>query len=230
MCGEGLCVWYTYLRCILLCHVYFLQRSYGITMFEVFTWASVPYGAVANERLCRMLADGFRLASPFDTAQKSTALSADHAHQHFVYETLMLQCWHPEPAHRPTFAGLMTGITDFMATHHLTNSAQVLQEQFLKHGETCGNSLETRGNCLEARENPAIILYRAWFSPTTQVRADEPLHNAGLVKYVNMDTAAYTNVSAHSKFHALSYSPIFLCGIRSSFCCVKQNDWGMGFA
>ena len=63
--------------------------SYGITLFEIFTFGGKPYEAWSNRRVLEELRKGYRLEKP-DACPTA------------VYE-LMMQCWHADPEQRPDF-------------------------------------------------------------------------------------------------------------------------------
>lgn len=68
--------------------------SYGVTLWEMFTFGELPYGEMTGAEVIALLERGQRLEKPDDCPE--------HTYQ------IMLRCWHQEPAHRPTFEELHT--------------------------------------------------------------------------------------------------------------------------
>ncbi|KAM4831413.1 tyrosine-protein kinase Srms isoform X2 [Urocitellus parryii] len=66
--------------------------SFGILLYEIFTFGQCPYEGMSNQETLRQISRGYRLPCP-------AACPAE------VY-TLMLRCWKDSPEERPTFAML----------------------------------------------------------------------------------------------------------------------------
>ncbi|XP_004716093.1 tyrosine-protein kinase Srms [Echinops telfairi] len=66
--------------------------SFGVLLFEVFTYGQCPYEGMTNHETLQQISRGYRLPRP-------AACPAE------VY-TLMLECWRGNPEERPTFATL----------------------------------------------------------------------------------------------------------------------------
>eukprot|EP00041_Stephanoeca_diplocostata_P008309 m.122167 g.122167 ORF g.122167 m.122167 type:complete len:1469 (-) comp17269_c0_seq70:3312-7718(-) len=88
--------------------------SYGITMYELFTWADMPYAALQPAALVHSLRQGFRLDSPF----QATRVADERTAASFVYQELMLACWAADPDKRPSFHDLARDLTKFLEDHH----------------------------------------------------------------------------------------------------------------
>lgn len=71
--------------------------SFGVTLWEMFSYGQPPYGVMQGVEVIKMIGDGQRLARP------------DNCPDH-VY-VMMENCWHYNPKERPTFRHL----TEFFA-------------------------------------------------------------------------------------------------------------------
>ncbi|KAM8945756.1 tyrosine-protein kinase Srms [Pelodytes ibericus] len=67
--------------------------SFGILMYEVFTYGEQPYKGMTNREVVNQILDGYRLPQP-------SLCNLD------VYK-LMLECWNDKAQHRPTFHDLV---------------------------------------------------------------------------------------------------------------------------
>ncbi|XP_066920050.1 tyrosine-protein kinase HTK16-like [Clytia hemisphaerica] len=68
--------------------------SYGVTLWEMFTFGELPYGEMTGAEVISLLEQGQRLERPEDCPQHTYSI--------------MLRCWHIDPAQRPTFKELHT--------------------------------------------------------------------------------------------------------------------------
>ena len=68
--------------------------SYGVTLWEMFTFGDLPYGEKTGGEVISFIEQGERLEKP------------QHCPDH-TYD-IMLKCWHIDPVHRPTFEQLHT--------------------------------------------------------------------------------------------------------------------------
>uniref|UniRef100_A0A6A7G0H4 Tyrosine-protein kinase n=2 Tax=Hirondellea gigas TaxID=1518452 RepID=A0A6A7G0H4_9CRUS len=84
--------------------------SYGVTLWEMYTYGDQPYGDLPGYKVVDLLEEGERLPAP-------ASCSSD------VYR-LMRRCWHKESSKRPTFAKL--------AHHFSTGSEYVDVKPYLK--------------------------------------------------------------------------------------------------
>lgn len=66
--------------------------SYGVTLWEIFTYGDLPYGQKTGGEVIAFLDQGLRLEKP--------DICSDHTYQ------VMLSCWSAEPSCRPTFEQL----------------------------------------------------------------------------------------------------------------------------
>ncbi|KAM7405329.1 hypothetical protein PAMP_012599 [Pampus punctatissimus] len=66
--------------------------SFGILLYEIITYGSIPYPGYSNQEVYQQVTDGYRMPAP--------AKCPD-----FLYQ-IMLKCWNAEPANRPTFKSL----------------------------------------------------------------------------------------------------------------------------
>lgn len=178
-------------------------------MFETFTWAEMPYVHVPNENLCEMLVSGFRLSSPFapmevprEQRQKCDDIACKHQHcqyarndsvdgmvqcdtdnvqcHAFVYEQLMVPCWHPASSQRPTFAALVERITEYMDDNDIKPSVHA-QQRGLPRADTAGDGSTVA----------------PWLSPSVHLNLSVQDKNCEKVKYVNVD--GYTNAGVYSE-------------------------------
>ena len=66
--------------------------SFGVTMWEIFSFAMQPYYGISNEEVTKFIRTGRHLEKPYECPRNT-------------YE-IMKQCWSAEPSERPTFADL----------------------------------------------------------------------------------------------------------------------------
>ena len=68
--------------------------SFGVVMWEIFSFAMQPYYGISNEEVTKFIRTGIHLEKPFDCPTST-------------YE-IMKQCWSAEPFERPKFGDLYT--------------------------------------------------------------------------------------------------------------------------
>ena len=68
--------------------------SYGILLWEIYTYGCTPYPSLPLEHILEKLISGYRMEKPADCDPN-------------VYDTIMLACWHIEPKQRPKFAQII---------------------------------------------------------------------------------------------------------------------------
>ena len=78
--------------------------SFGVVMWEVFSFAMQPYYGVTNEEVTQMIRKGKHLDIPPDCPDK-------------IYE-IMSECWNMDPSCRPTFSELY----DMLLNYHSSTS------------------------------------------------------------------------------------------------------------
>ena len=87
--------------------------SFGVTMWELFSFGQQPYFSMTNEEVCQYVRAGQVLPCPDNCPQE-------------IYD-LMLDCWAMEPSDRPTASELHTGLRrwnpDISATLSLQRTA-----------------------------------------------------------------------------------------------------------
>lgn len=66
--------------------------SFGVTLWEIYSYGRVPYPRMSMEETVRRITEGYRLERPDECPDA-------------VY-SIMLSCWHADPEQRPTFASL----------------------------------------------------------------------------------------------------------------------------
>lgn len=67
--------------------------SFGIVCWEVMSYGERPYWTCSNQEVIKSIEKGYRLPPPMDCPEA-------------IYQ-LMLDCWHKERSHRPSFAALV---------------------------------------------------------------------------------------------------------------------------
>lgn len=68
--------------------------SYGVLLWEIFTYGSTPYPSMQPENILASLNSGYRMEKPADCDQ-------------FIYDEIILNCWRLEAKKRPTFDQLV---------------------------------------------------------------------------------------------------------------------------
>ena len=76
--------------------------SFGVTMWEIFSFAMQPYYGISNEEVMKFIRKGRHLNRPPDCPEK-------------VY-VIMQQCWNLEPDERPSFKQLQDQINEFRSS------------------------------------------------------------------------------------------------------------------
>ncbi|BFY98517.1 hypothetical protein BsWGS_01557 [Bradybaena similaris] len=76
--------------------------SYGILLWEIVTLGGCPYPGIPNKDLFNLLKGGYRLGKPSNCSTE-------------LYN-IMLSCWHPHPADRPSFTQLRKKIEGILET------------------------------------------------------------------------------------------------------------------
>ena len=66
--------------------------SFGVTMWEIYSFAMQPYYGISNEEVTKLIRSGRHLEKPYDCPRST-------------YE-IMKQCWSSEPMDRPSFSDL----------------------------------------------------------------------------------------------------------------------------
>ncbi|XP_072039160.1 uncharacterized protein [Amphiura filiformis] len=75
--------------------------SFGIVLYEIYTFGDVPYPGLDGRDVVRTLMEGFRMDKPENCSNE-------------IYE-IMLQCWHENPYDRPSFTELYTRLDDMLS-------------------------------------------------------------------------------------------------------------------
>ena len=76
--------------------------SFGILLYELVTYGSLPYLEISNTELMKQLQDGYRAPCPENCEEK-------------LYDTI-LSCWRERPDNRPTFETLRWQMEDYFST------------------------------------------------------------------------------------------------------------------
>eukprot|EP01117_Protostelium_nocturnum_P008853 TRINITY_DN3173_c1_g2_i1.p1 TRINITY_DN3173_c1_g2~~TRINITY_DN3173_c1_g2_i1.p1 ORF type:complete len:1688 (-),score=589.29 TRINITY_DN3173_c1_g2_i1:9-5072(-) len=67
--------------------------SYGVVMWEIFSFGMAPYGDMSNKEAVDKVMEGYRLPKPSRCPDE-------------LYQNVMLKCWERDPKQRPAFADL----------------------------------------------------------------------------------------------------------------------------
>jgi fyn-related kinase len=78
--------------------------SFGITLYEIITYGSIPYSGMTNAGVKQQINQGYRMPQPFDCGCPDK------------FYDIMLNCWREEPANRPTFETLQQQLANFFCT------------------------------------------------------------------------------------------------------------------
>jgi len=73
--------------------------SFGVVLYEIITYSQFPYPGMTNAQVLEALQQGYRMPRPMGCPDK-------------LYD-IMLDCWHEEPANRPTFETLQWQLEEF---------------------------------------------------------------------------------------------------------------------
>ncbi len=107
--------------------------SYGVLMWEIYTYGQTPYPTIQAENILANLNSGYRMDKPTDCDQ-------------FIYDEIILNCWRIEPKKRPTFSQLV----DFYQQSTYLNSTQQQQQQTLNTVTQNFNLIPTQLNSTTA--------------------------------------------------------------------------------
>ncbi|CAF0723445.1 unnamed protein product [Brachionus calyciflorus] len=83
--------------------------SYGVTLWEIFSYGCQPYSGCTNPEAIEMIRDRQLLSIPEDCPQRAYAL--------------MLECWHEIPTQRPTFSEILNRLRNW-ENYYLFNNHQ----------------------------------------------------------------------------------------------------------
>ena len=73
--------------------------SFGIVLYEIFTYGSIPYPQMTNPEVLENISQGYRMSCPCSCPQ-------------WLY-AMMLECWRETPITRPTFESLQWRLEEF---------------------------------------------------------------------------------------------------------------------
>jgi serine/threonine protein kinase len=77
--------------------------SYGVLLWEIFTFGCTPYPSLQPEEILEKLAGGYRMEKPAECTD-------------YIYESIILNCWNIEPKKRPKFGELVHSFDEFINT------------------------------------------------------------------------------------------------------------------
>jgi len=124
--------------------------SYGITMWEIFSFGVSPYPGWDNGKTIQELKRGYRMPMPNYNFKKKETNNA-------LYN-IMLRCWNKDPMKRPTFMTIHTDFVDFDSTCNQYDYAysQYMEENGLTHEQTLTRSKQRgRGQRTDTPRLPA---------------------------------------------------------------------------
>ncbi|XP_051879256.1 tyrosine-protein kinase SRK2-like isoform X2 [Pristis pectinata] len=78
--------------------------SFGIVLYEIFTFGKVPYPGMPNKNVLKELVKGYRMPCPNGCPQP-------------IYN-IMKECWNEVPSQRPSFSTLKLQLEDFITTNY----------------------------------------------------------------------------------------------------------------
>ncbi|XP_072038746.1 proto-oncogene tyrosine-protein kinase ROS-like [Amphiura filiformis] len=123
--------------------------SFGILMYEVFTYGELPYSQKwSNSFLLKQLKDGYRLEQPDDCRDD-------------IYE-VMRGCWHEDAYQRPTFTDLVTKFNHIISglTRKSSLEAGYIEALGLSDASGIGNlAFDAIAEEEEEKEDPANARY-----------------------------------------------------------------------
>ena len=90
--------------------------SYGVLLWEIFTYGCVPYPSIQPDEILGKLASGYRMEKPADCAQH-------------IYENVMIKCWEFEPKKRPHFSELVKEFKILLAKPEYVNVNSLMRNQ-----------------------------------------------------------------------------------------------------
>ena len=87
--------------------------SFGVLMWEVFTYGEQPYVGMSNEEVIKFITKQGTLEPPSGCPQKVTGLMISVLDHVILQVTkMMTQCWSQSPGRRPSFSKLLTAIQE----------------------------------------------------------------------------------------------------------------------
>ncbi|XP_062827812.1 ephrin type-A receptor 1 [Anolis carolinensis] len=100
--------------------------SFGIVMWEVFSYGDKPYGDMSNQEVMKSIEDGYRLPPPVDCPS-------------VLYE-LMKACWSYDRARRPRFREIQAQLDHFISSPHLLRSVADFDPRVTLRLPSCSGS------------------------------------------------------------------------------------------
>ena len=94
--------------------------SFGVTMWEVYSFAMQPYYGISNEEVTKMIRTGRHLEKPYDCPRH-------------IYE-IMKQCWSTEPCERPTFSDLYTLLNSYRLSESSDDTSSFISDTLSQSG------------------------------------------------------------------------------------------------
>jgi len=115
---------------------HFLQWSYGVTCWEVFSLGRTPYPGIGNHEILDHITSGERLKKPSLCPEKLyviqnllevSTVQCTHHHYGIIFchtllsyrYGLICQCWHYTPEERPTFKEIVCNLQEYWDEEHL---------------------------------------------------------------------------------------------------------------
>ncbi|XP_013921468.1 PREDICTED: ephrin type-A receptor 1 isoform X1 [Thamnophis sirtalis] len=100
--------------------------SFGIVMWEVFSYGDKPYGDMSNQEVMKSIEDGYRLPPPVDCPS-------------ILYE-LMKVCWSYDRTRRPRFREIQAQLDHFLSSPHLLRTVADFDPRVTLRLPSCSGS------------------------------------------------------------------------------------------
>ncbi|XP_039194606.1 ephrin type-A receptor 1 isoform X4 [Crotalus tigris] len=100
--------------------------SFGIVMWEVFSYGDKPYGDMSNQEVMKSIEDGYRLPPPVDCPS-------------ILYD-LMKVCWSYDRTRRPRFREIQAQLEHFLSSPHLLRTVADFDPRVTLRLPSCSGS------------------------------------------------------------------------------------------
>eukprot|EP00730_Choanoeca_flexa_P001538 TRINITY_DN10679_c0_g1_i2.p1 TRINITY_DN10679_c0_g1~~TRINITY_DN10679_c0_g1_i2.p1 ORF type:complete len:1124 (+),score=212.95 TRINITY_DN10679_c0_g1_i2:41-3412(+) len=123
--------------------------SFGVLLWELWHHGALPYDKWSEHKLVCAVAEGYRLAPG------STCIEE-------VYR-IMIDCWHPDPTLRPTFASLLRRLKNIELTERRepdTTRLQELQETYVTDADKLAAIIATKSKRARVKPGQSPSMHR----------------------------------------------------------------------